>query len=322
MNLIVCGELAYDRILNFPGSFQEHILPDQIHKLSVSFFIERLEERFGGGAGNIVYNLFLLGEEKKSFIVSSAGKDFNPYERYLEKLGLATTYIARQDRVNTAGAYMITDQNNNQIAGFHLGAASFPSQFSFAQLPSFNPQDTIFLFAPRNSKEDLQRYQKECQQQGVRYLVDPGQTLPIFKKEELLAYLQGASMLIVNDYELQLVLDKTKLAEKELIAMTKILIITLGKKGSTIKTKDDIINIPACKACAVKDPTGAGDAYRAGLLKGLSQNLPLEHCGKIASLAATYAVEHYGTQEHNYTFAQFCERYQENFSEPCPLIQN
>lgn len=318
MSILIHGSLAFDRIMDFPGQFQEHILPEQIHNISVSFFIQRLEERFGGTGGNIAYNFYLLGKQKEVHIVSTAGNDFQSYLDHLQSLGISTKHIEMYDDLKTAGAYIMTDMRNNQITGFYPGADVHPTSFSLQEYAA-QDQESYMIFSPRNNKPDIMRYAAECKKLGVKMIFDPGQTIPIFEPEELKTLIQGSYMVTLNDYELQLVLDKTKLTQEELLKMTEVLVTTLGENGSTIQTQSDTISIPACKKLEVKDPTGAGDAYRAGLITGLMEGLSLEDAGHVASLTATYAVEHYGTQDHRFTREEFKERFQQNFSSPCPL---
>lgn len=318
MNIILTGSLAFDRIMNFPGYFREHILPDKIHSLSVSFNIDRFEEQRGGTAGNIAYSLALLGE--KPIIIAAAGKDFNGYKNHLEKFGLVTEAIEVLVTVPTAAAYIITDKDDNQITGFHVGAMG---EETHAKITDYADQNGLVCLSAGN-KKDMLRYAQECRSAGVKFIFDPGQTLPFLAPAEIKAILDGAMMMIVNDYELQMIINRTKLSENDLLDKVGALVVTLGKKGSVIKKRDGSgvtqWRIAAGRSDIVKDPTGAGDAYRAGIIKGLAAGLSLEQCGRLGATAAVYAVEHYGTQEHNYTLAEFCERYKNNFQEECPLL--
>lgn len=317
MHIIVYGSIAFDRVMIFPGTFQEHILPNQIHNLNVSFFIERLEQRRGGCAGNIAYSLKLLGEQPQ--LVGSVGGDADSYIQYWQQLGLSTEYIALHSNESTAGAYMMTDLKNNQISGFHPGADSCDTAL---QLEAYDPKETVMIFSPRNNKNEILRYVQRCQQLGIRYIFDLGQTIPTFSGEELRMMMKGAYIIIVNDYELNLILHRAEVTKEEVLTFTEKLITTLGDHGSVIESETDRIEIPICRVEEVKDPTGAGDAYRAGLLKGLSAGCSWEQAGKLGAVAAAYAIEHYGTQEHGYTLAEFAQRYQENFNKSFPLTVN
>lgn len=313
MNILLTGSLAFDRIMDFPGYFKEHILPDQIHQLNVSFNIERLEEKRGGTAGNIAYTLALLGE--KPSIVAAAGKDFSSYSDYLQQIGLPTNCIEVHDDILTATAYIITDRDDNQINGFFMGAMARPTTLS---LDAYAPEDTIVLLSPGN-KEDMRRYAHECRQKGIRYIFDPGQTLPFLTEEEIAEILNGAYILITNDYELAMIKKRLQLSQEDILQQVQISITTYGKEGSQIQTQEEVIRIPVCPPSAVVDPTGAGDAYRAGLIKGLLVSDDWRKRGLLASTAASYAIEQYGTQEQQYSAEDFYLRYEETFSEPCPL---
>lgn len=312
MNIVLTGSLAFDRIMVFPGYFKEHILPDKIHNLNVAFNIEKLEEKKGGTAGNIAYSLALLGERPR--IVASAGNDFDQYLAYMEKMGLPVDGVEVQADTTTASAYIITDKSDNQITGFFMGAMTTETK---AEVQSWD-NDTVVCLSPGN-KQDMLRYSEECRQAGTQFIFDPGQTLPFLEPDEIKTIMQGAYILIVNDYELEMIMNRTEMSEEDIRAQVEVLIVTLGKEGSKIKTKEEEIIIPACKTDIVKDPTGAGDAFRSGLLKGLSMDLDFATVGRIASTAAVYAVEHYGTQEHTYTIKEFCDRFKENFSQECPI---
>lgn len=313
MNIYISGSLAFDRIMDFPGYFQEHILPDKIHSLNVSFNVEKLKEKKGGTAGNIAYSLSLLNEYPN--IVASVGNDFSSYLSYLKKLKLATKYIKVFKDITTACAYIITDLDDNQITGFYMGAMANRTHID---LKKSDPKNTIVILSPGN-KKDMIQYSAECRKSGIKYIFDPGQTLPFLTPNEIKRIIKGSYILISNDYELQMIIKRTNLSENDIFKMSKIIITTLGKKGSVIRTSNKNIFIKSCKAKKIVDPTGAGDAYRAGILKGLAVNLGLEQLGRIASVAAVYAVENYGTQEHKFTFAEFKKRYQATFLENCPI---
>lgn len=315
MQIILTGSLAIDRIMDFPGQFKDHLLPDKLHNLNISFNIERLEEKRGGTAGNIGYNLSLLGETAR--IVASAGNDFGLYLDYLHGLALPipTDGIEIQDDLTTASAYIITDRDDNQITGFFMGAMA---RETTADLSTLDPEETMVVLAPGN-KGDMLRYAATCKERGIPYVFDPGQTLPFLTPDEIRILVNGANILISNDYELLMVMNRTGLTEAEIRGQVEMLVTTYGREGSRIAVAEGDLRVPICAVETVKDPTGAGDAYRAGLLKGLMTDCDLDQAGRLAATAAAYAIEQYGTQEHNYTLDDFCERYKANFSETCPI---
>ena len=306
MNIYISGSMAYDRIMNFPGVFSDAILPDKIHILNVCFLIDRLDEKLGGCAGNIAYSLALLGE--KGVIVSSAGRDFARYEEELGKQGLSTEGIARYDEEFTPGAYIITDENNNQITAFNPGAMRNPAKYSFPRLG----KDDIVIVSPTNI-EDMTSIPRMCREKGVRCIFDPGQQIPALTGEQLIASITGSFMLICNDYELELIQKATGKTLAELTRLTEYVITTLGEEGSRVQHGDTTEQIPAVRAKRAVDPTGAGDSYRSGLLKGLSMGLPVVEAAKIGSTVASFTVEEYGTQGHNFTLDECRERHKQAF---------
>ncbi|MFH1426581.1 MAG: carbohydrate kinase family protein [Candidatus Kerfeldbacteria bacterium] len=314
MNIVLTGSLAIDRIMSFPGHFKEHILPDSIHAINVSFNIDRLEEKRGGTAGNIAYTLKLL--DKKPKIVAAAGNDFNLYMDYMKGLGQDVSGIEEQEDLTTASAYIMTDRDDNQITAFFMGAMARETHFDMTTL---NKKDSIVMLSPGN-KSDMLRYSAECKIAGVKYVFDPGQTLPFIEPDEIKTLLDGSYMMMVNDYELQMIMKRTGLSRGDVESMTEMLVVTLGKEGSTITTNNITVEVPVCKVEDMKDPTGAGDAYRAGFLTGLDNNLDLDVVGRVAATTAAYACEHYGTQEHNFSLDEFCARFKKNFSQSCPII--
>jgi adenosine kinase len=307
MNIYVSGSMAYDRIMDFPGRFSDHILPDKIHILNVCFTVNGMREKFGGTAGNVAYSLSLLNE--KPVILATIGKDYANYFEWLKKNNISLEGIKIIDEEFTAGAYITTDKADNQITGFNPGAMKYQSGYKFN---SAAPRDSIALIAPGNL-QDMAEYAKECKDKGISYICDPGQSLTAWEKESLKEWIEGSAMLISNDYELEMVMKMTGMNKKELLLLTKTIITTLGEKGSLISTGESDIKIPPAKAGDVVDPTGAGDAFRAGLLKGIAIGKDLETGARMGAVAAVYAIEKYGTQEHHYTYGEFNERYKSNF---------
>lgn len=306
--IFVSGSLAFDKIMDFPGYFKDNILPEKIHNLNVSFNIEELRENYGGTAGNIAYNLSLLNLHP--CIIAAAGKDFDKYQKYLKEKNINLDGVKIINNDFTAAAYIITDKADNQIAGFHMGAMKYDTDYNIKS-------GDLLLISPGNI-HDMLRYQDQAQALKIPYIFDPGQTLPFFQTEELRTLVNGAKVLITNDYELDLVIKKTGFSEKQILELVEILVTTKGEKGSQIKTKKETIQVPIVKPKEVLDPTGAGDAYRAGFIYGLLYNKSLEICGYLGALSAVYAVEQYGTQNHGYTLKEFEKRFKEEFNSPLP----
>ncbi len=310
MRIFISGSLAYDRIMDFPGRFADHILPEKIHILNVCFMVNGLKERFGGTAGNIAYNMALLGEHP--LILATAGRDFGAYRERLAQLGLSLTGIKEIPQEFTAGAYITTDLSDNQITGFNPGAMKFASEYSFDGL---DPAAALAIVAPGNL-EDMLVYTRFYKRVGVRYIFDPGQSIPAWGSSELQEMATGALALIVNDYELEMFRQKTGLAEGELLKLTPQLITTRGEQGSMVQTAKSREELPAVPARQVLDPTGAGDAYRAGLLLGLALSLGWTEAARLGAVLASFCVEKQGTQEHCLEVAEFWERYTKNFGAP------
>lgn len=309
MQIFVSGSLAYDRIMDFPGKFSDHILPEKIHILNVCFLVNGLVEKFGGTAGNIAYNLALLGE--RPVILSAAGRDFDSYEKWLCSHGLSLDGIRRIQEELTAGAYITTDKADNQITGFNPGAMKYPSNYEFNGVI---PNDSMGIVSPGNL-EDMIAYSRMYKLRNIRYIFDPGQQIPVMPKPELIEMITGSELLVANDYELQMIEQASGLEKQELLTVTKGIITTLGEKGSVISTKAKETEIPVVRASKVLDPTGAGDAYRAGLINGLAMGKNLEEAARMGATCASYAVECYGTQEHSFSRADFHERYAVNFGD-------
>jgi len=307
MNIYISGSMAYDRIMDFPGKFSDHILPDKIHILNVCFTVNGMAEKFGGTAGNIAYSLSLLVEAP--LIIATIGKDYGTYFEWLKKNNISVDGIKIIEDEFTAGAYITTDKADNQITGFNPGAMKYPSGFNVDDL---DPQKSIVLLAPGNL-QDMMSYAEACRKKGIRYICDPGQSLTQWEGKALRDWLEGSMMLISNDYELQMIIKMTGMEKKGLLGLTKTIITTLGEEGSLISTSNLDTAVPAARVSEVLDPTGAGDAYRAGLLKGIALGRDLETAAKMGAVSATYAIEKYGTQEHYFTYEDFTERYRNSF---------
>jgi len=302
MNIVVSGSMAYDRIMDFPGYFSDHILPDKIHMLNVCFQVNGMKEKFGGTAGNIAYALRMLGENP--IICATIGHDYQRYFKWLTKNGISTENIKIIADEFTAGAYITTDQSDNQITGFNPGAMKYRSTIDFNQ---FAAGKTIVIVSPGNF-DDMVEYPRACKVKGIDYILDPGQSLPLWDKNDLIQAIEGCRILIVNDYELSLIMSKTGLSKNALLKMAGTIITTLGELGSQVSTLTSEIAIPPVKLKKVVDPTGAGDAYRGGLLSGLVQGKDIVASAKMGGVSASYAVETYGTQEYSYTSEEFHTR--------------
>jgi adenosine kinase len=302
MKIIVSGSLAYDRIMDFPGYFSDHILPEKTHMLNVSFQVNGMKEMFGGTAGNIAYALTLMGEHP--VISATIGHDYHRYFEWLVRHGISTENIKIIENESTAGAYIMTDLADNQITGFNPGAMKYPSLMDFSQL---SPEDTLVIISPGNIK-DMINYPRLCKDTGIEYIFDPGQSLPMWEGRDLIQAIEGCRILICNDYELNLVMNKTGLTRAALHKLTGTIIVTRGESGSTVFSPDGEINIPAFKPGKVVDPTGAGDSFRGGLITGLVQKLSLEQCARMGSVCASFCLEYYGTQEYRFSSEEFTAR--------------
>lgn len=310
--ILVSGSLAYDRIMDFPGLFKDHFIPEKLHNINVSFQVADLSEQFGGTAGNVAYNLALI--EEQPHIIGTVGSDFVRYRTWMEKFGIETGSIRVFPDKPTSSAFIITDHADNQIAAFHLGAGGEAyggkvetEHAALAMISAGCVSDMVFL---------PDRYRKD----KVRFIYDPGQAIPALSDEQLRSGLSGAEAVIGNDYEIGLVLKKTGFGEREILEHVQTLVITLGEKGARIITRKEEIQVPAVPVANVVDPTGAGDAYCAGFIKGLLAKFSLETAGKLASTVASYAVETYGTQMHHFTIEEVKERYQHAYGDELPKL--
>lgn len=314
MSILVSGSLVYDHIMNFPDSFKNHIMPENIHILNVCFMVEKLQRSWGGTAGNIAFTLKLLGAEP--LLVSAVGSDGQDYLNYFKKLGLVTSYIKHDPKQLTASAYITTDADDNQITAFYNGPLNLGGETS---LRDVKEQFDLVLISP-TAKEVMVKHLKEAFELGKKAIFDPGQQITAFEEIELKKMISQAYFVVGNDYEIKLLQERTGWSLTEILENTKVLITTLGEKGSTIATSDgEIIDIAPCPPLSFDDPTGAGDAYRAGFFMGFAKGLPLKTCGQIGSVAASYAIETYGTQEHAFTKQEFCDRYQKTYNEKLEL---
>ena len=299
MEILVSGSLAYDRIMDFPGRFADHILPDQLHMLNVSFTVNGLTENFGGTAGNIAYSLWLQGEKPR--IIAAIGQDYHRYFEWLAHLGLDTGGIRLAEGELTAGAYITTDAGNNQITGFNPGAMKQQAQFDFSGI---DPQNAIAIISPGNV-DDMREYSALYHQRGIRAIFDPGQSLPLWGAEDLARCLRQSRMLVTNGYEFELASHITGLTADELAGTVEQLVITRGEEGAELISGGRRTLIPGVPAGEVVDPTGAGDAFRGGLIKGLIEGETLERSVQMGAVCGRFAVQTQGTQTYTYTPQQF-----------------
>ncbi|MEN8217711.1 MAG: carbohydrate kinase family protein [Pseudomonadota bacterium] len=305
MSALICGSFAFDTIMEFNDKFQNHILPNQVHILNVSFMVPDLRREFGGCAGNIAYNLKLLGGN--ALPMGTVGKDFAPYAEWMDKCGIPRTHITTIEHTYSAQAFITTDMDDNQITAFHPGAMNFSHYNKVTQAEGV----TIGIVSP-DGREGMIEHAKQFAEAGIPFIFDPGQGMPMFDGKDLLLFIEQASWVIVNDYEWQLMQERTNLSPQQVAERVQALIVTKGAEGAMICTPDTVYQIPCAKANAV-DPTGCGDAFRGGLLYGLMNDIDWETTGRIASLMGAIKVEHHGTQNHGVTLDEFKQRFKDNF---------
>lgn len=308
MRIFVAGSMAYDRIMNFPGKFADHILPDKIHILSVSLVVDNLRQMYGGTGGNIAYGLKLLGEDP--IILATGGSDFGDYAGRLDELGLSREGIRIIEEECTGGCFITTDEENNQFTWFNPGAMKHPSQY---EMNGVDPSEDICIIGPTNT-EDMVAYPRLCRERSMRYIFDPGQQIPALGGEGLRDAIDGAWMLVSNDYELEMIQKDTGWSFEDMLDKVDYLITTLGNKGSRICSRDTQIEVPIVNVDKVLDPTGAGDAYRAGLIKGIAMGASLEEAARMGTTSASFCVEKHGTQGHNFTMAEFWNRHRAGYA--------
>lgn len=308
MSIVVTGSVAFDNIMDFPGHFHEHILADKIHMLNVSFLVDTLKKQRGGTAGNIAYSLALLGS--RPVLYSSVGPDFVEYSQQLEAVGVDTRVVNRVTDHFTATCYITTDRDNNQITGFYPGAMARDTTLSLVPL-GLGVADLVVI-SPTEPVA-MTHFAQECRAAEIPYVYVPAQQIIRLSREDLLVSIEGARVIIANDYEYEMMHNKTGLTAADMLQHAEIVVTTRGKEGSVLRTREGSYNIPIAEPRAVVDPTGAGDAYAAGFIHGYTRGFAPPQIGRIAALAAVYAIEFYGTQVHHYSRAEFQARYAENF---------
>lgn len=302
MQTLICGSLAFDTIMVFPDKFKHHILPEKIHMLNVAFLVPEMRREFGGTAGNIAYNLRLL--EENPLIMATVGEDFGPYSAWLDSNHISSAHIKKITNSFTAQAFITTDTDDNQITAFHPGAMNDSYQNSVSDAKGV----TLAIIAP-DGREGMFKHAKECFEANIPFLFDPGQGLPMFNGEELLDFIEMADYLAVNDYEAEMLQEKTGLNIESLASKVKAMIVTFGANGSQIYADGQRFDIPAVKADDVVDPTGCGDAYRAGLLYGIARGWDWSTCGRLASVMGAIKISSRGGQNHKPTKNQIEQIY-------------
>ena len=310
--ILISGSIAYDRIMEFGGRFKEHILPDKLDHLSVSFTVDTFNEGFGGTAGNIAYNLSLLKE--RPTVIATAGNDFDRYQEWLERCGIDASSIALASDVPTASAYIIGDTGDNQIAAFYIGAMARPYAAHIDM-----SEDSIAIIAPGNN-QDMASLAESYRTLGIQYLYDPGQQSIMLSKEELQAGIEGAGVLFANEYEMGIISERTGWSREDIALRVPVIAITLAEKGTLLIEGLKGTTITAVPVANVVDPTGAGDAYRAGFIKAMRAGLPLGAGIKLGSTVAAYAVEKKGTQNHSFTLEELKKRYEGAYDEVLNFI--
>ncbi|MEN3354521.1 MAG: adenosine kinase [Betaproteobacteria bacterium] len=306
MSTLICGSIAYDTIMVFRDRFKHHILPDQLHILNVAFLVPDLRREFGGCAGNIAYTLKMLGGDP--LIMATVGDDYQPYGERLDKLGIAQRHVRKIDGTFTAQAFITTDLDDNQITAFHPGAMNHSHENHVQQAAGA----TLGIVAP-DGREGMLQHAREYREAGIPFIFDPGQGLPMFSGEELLEFVRLAEYVTVNDYEAQLLQERTGRTVEELAKLVKALVVTLGARGSLVYAGSAPIEIPCVKAAEVVDPTGCGDAFRAGLLYGLGAGLDWPTTGRLASVLGAIKIACRGGQNHRFTREEIAQRYREAY---------
>ncbi|MDH5435609.1 MAG: carbohydrate kinase family protein [Gammaproteobacteria bacterium] len=306
MSALICGSFAYDTIMVFNDKFKNHILPDKVHILNVSFLVPEMRREFGGCAGNIAYNLKLLGDEPLP--MATVGNDFAPYAEWMDKCGISREHLKVVDSTYTAQAFITTDMDDNQITAFHPGAMGFSFEKNVAEAKGIK----LGIISP-DGREGMIEHATQFAENNIPFIFDPGQGMPMFNGEELLDFIDKATYITVNDYEAELMQERTGLSPHEIAERVDAFVITLGGEGSHIYTDKKRIEIPTAKPGAINDPTGCGDSYRAGLLHGVMNGMDWETTGRIASLMGAIKIEQHGTQNHNFTKDEFEARFKKEF---------
>jgi adenosine kinase len=310
MDIIVTGSIAYDYLMRFPGRFTEHLILEQLHQVSLSFLVEDMTKHWGGIGANIAYTMAMLGLHPK--LMGTAGRDFGDYRQWLESVGVDTSATKQLDDVFTASFFVNTDLENNQIASFYSGAMALARNYSIADVYDGTPD--LVIISP-NDPVAMLNLAEECRKRSIRFVYDPSQQVPRFNGDELRQGLQGAYTMIVNAYEAEMICNKTGFTIDDLRREIEILVITQGKNGSHIYANGERIEVPIVPVAEIKDPTGVGDAYRAGLVCGMANGWSLKLSGEIGALCAAYVLEQVGTQNHHFSIPEFVVRFRQHFDD-------
>jgi adenosine kinase len=306
MRIIVTGSIAYDYLMSFPGSFSEHLLPDHLQRVSLSFLVDSMDKRRGGCAPNIAYTLALLGERPR--LMGTAGQDFDEYRQWLDTSGVDTSLVRQVPGKFTASFFCSTDRDGNQIASFYTGAMAHAAELTFAAAGACD----LAIISP-NDPGAMVAYARECQALDIPYIYDPSQQVARMGGDDIKAGVAGAHIVICNDYEFAIIREKTRMDEAAMLTHAVAVVVTKGEKGASIVLRDRSIDIPAVTPAAIVDPTGVGDAFRGGFMKGMAAAADFETCGRLGSVAAAYALEHMGGSSHRYTMDEFASRYARHF---------
>lgn len=307
MSVLICGSMAYDHIMVFPDQFKNHILPEKVHILNVSFLVPEMRREFGGCAGNIAYNLNLL-DGSIALPMATVGKDFDPYAYWMDKRDINQKYITVVDDAFTGQAFITTDLDDNQITAFHPGAMNESHRNKVSDAEGIK----LGIISP-DGRDGMLQHAEQFSEEGIPFIFDPGQGMPMFNGDELVQFIEKAAWVTVNDYEWQMMQERTGLTPPEIAERVEALIITRGGDGSQIYTKEKCTEIPCVKPESINDPTGCGDAYRAGLLYGLVNDMDWETTGRIASMLGSIKIAYHGTQNHSFTLDEFKLQFESEF---------
>ncbi len=310
MKVVVTGSVAYDYLMTFPGQFRDHILPDKLDTLSLSFLVESMVRLRGGNAPNIAYTLAILGETPRLF--ATVGEDFEEYRLWLNGKGVDTTWAQVIPGVFTASFFANTDRANAQIASFYPGAMAYAAKLSLNNLADDLPD--LVIISP-NDPTAMNQYVDECQHLGLPYFYDPSQQIVRLDEQALRKGIEGALALFVNEYEFALIQKLTGMDKADILHQVKFLVVTMGEQGALISCGTEDFGIPVVPPIRIADPTGVGDAFRGGFIKAYGAGIDLETCGRVGALAATYCLENQGPQGHSYTPGEFIERFRKHFDD-------
>lgn len=310
MDIVVSGSIAYDYLMRFPGRFTDHLIKEHLHQVSLSFLVDEMTKHWGGVAANIAYNMALLGLEPRLF--GTVGKDFSDYRQHLEAVGVKCDTVRQDDDVFTASFFANTDLDNNQIASFYAGAMAHANHYTLADVYEGKPD--LVVISP-NAPQAMLQLSDECRERGIPFVADPSQQVPRLDGNDLRRCVDGAHLLVVNAYEAEIICQKTEMSMNDLREIVDILIVTQGKDGADIYQDNTFIHVGVFETDEIVDPTGVGDAFRAGLLRGIASGWSLELSAQVGSLCAAYVLEQVGTQNHVYTRQQFVDRFRTQYDD-------